>query len=121
MRIFAWISRQIATLYPGCFALVMATGIISNGLFFEDHHGWSNALFAFELIAYPWLVLLTILRCIRFRQEIWADLVNPSLVFSFFTTVAATDVLGIGMALRGFENASIVLWLFALVLWIGLI
>jgi tellurite resistance protein TehA-like permease len=121
VRIFSWLSRQIATLYPGCFALVMATGIISNGLFFEDHHGWSNALFAFELTAYPWLVLITILRCIRFRQEIWADLVNPSLVFSFFTTVAATDVLGIGIALRGFENASIVLWLFALALWIGLI
>lgn len=121
MRIFAWISRQIATLYPGCFALVMATGIISNGLFFEDYHNWSNALFLFELVAYPWLVLLTILRCMRFRQEIWADLVNPSLVFSFFTTVAATDVLGVGMGLRGFDSIAIALWLLALALWTGLI
>lgn len=121
MHVFTWISRQIATLYPGCFALIMATGIISNGLFFEGYHGWSNALFAFELIAYPWLVILTVLRCIRFRDAIWADLISPRLVFSFFTAVAGTDVLGIGIALRGFEAISIALWLFALILWIGLI
>ena len=49
----AWSDSQIATLYPGCFALVMATGIISNALFFEGHREWSDALFAVNLIAYP--------------------------------------------------------------------
>ncbi|HSR78348.1 MAG TPA: hypothetical protein VLN57_17325 [Xanthobacteraceae bacterium] len=29
-----WLPAQIATLDPGCFALVMATGIISNAFFF---------------------------------------------------------------------------------------
>lgn len=29
----AWLADEIATPYPGCFALVMATGIISNALF----------------------------------------------------------------------------------------
>ena len=31
----AWLDREIAALYPGCFALVMATGIISNAFFLE--------------------------------------------------------------------------------------
>jgi hypothetical protein len=39
------INHEIAALYPGCFALVMASGIISNALFFEGYHGWTDALF----------------------------------------------------------------------------
>lgn len=31
----AWTDSQIETLYPGCFALVMATGIVSNAVFLE--------------------------------------------------------------------------------------
>jgi tellurite resistance protein TehA-like permease len=84
-----WSDGQIATLYPGCFALVMATGIISNALFFEGHREWSDVLFAVNLIAYPWLALITILRFFRFRQAMRSDLFDPRLVFSFFTIVAA--------------------------------
>ena len=83
-----WAGHQIATLYPGCFALVMATGIISNGLFFEGHRQWSDALFALNGVAYPWLMLLTVLRFVRYRQSAWSDLINPGAVFSFFTIVA---------------------------------
>ena len=54
-KLGAWSDSQIATLYPGCFALVMATGIISNALFLEGHRAWSAVLFAVNLIAYPWL------------------------------------------------------------------
>ena len=117
----AWFNNQIATLYPGCFALVMATGIISNALFLEGSREFSDALFGANLIAYPWLVILTILRFVRFWQELWADLINPRLVFSFLTIVAGTDVFGVGMNLRGFEHVALVLWLFALILWFVLI
>jgi tellurite resistance protein TehA-like permease len=112
---------QIASLYPGCFALVMATGIISNALFFLDQRGWSDALFAVNLIAYPWLTVLTILRVVLFRWPIWADLINPRLVFAFFTIVAGTDVLGIALDLRGFTSIALSLWLFALLAWLALI
>ncbi len=57
---WAWLRREIATLYPGCFALVMATGIISNALFFEDHHTLSQALFIFNAAAYPFLLAASI-------------------------------------------------------------
>jgi len=34
-RLRVWLAGQIETLYPGSFALVMATEIISNALFFD--------------------------------------------------------------------------------------
>jgi tellurite resistance protein TehA-like permease len=116
-----WSDGQIGTLYPGCFALVMATGIISNALFFEGQREWSAALFAVNLIAYPWLVFITILRFFRFRQAVRSDLFNPRLVFSFFTIVAGSDVFGVGLHLRGFITAALFLWLFALLVWFVLI
>jgi tellurite resistance protein TehA-like permease len=116
-----WFGNEIATLYPGCFALVMATGIISNGLFSEAHRQWSDALFAINSVAYPWLMVLTVVRFVRFRQAAWSDLINPRLVFSFFTIVAGTDVFGIGLDLRGHATAALCLWLFALLVWLVLI
>ena len=41
-QLATWLNNEIATLYPGCFALVMATGIISNALFFEGYREWAD-------------------------------------------------------------------------------
>lgn len=120
-QLATWVTNEIAVLYPGCFALVMATGIISNALFFEGYREWADALFAVNLVAYPSLVLLTILRFGLFSRALWADLINPRLVFSFFTIVAGTDVFGIGINLRGFAAVALIMWLFALVVWFFLI
>ena len=117
----AWIDRQVATLYPGCFALVMATGIISNALFFEGYRGWADTLFAVNLVAYPSLMLLTVVRFVVFSRGLWADLVNPRQVFSFFTIVAGTDVFGVGFHLRGFATVALIMWIFALFVWFVLI
>jgi tellurite resistance protein TehA-like permease len=116
-----WLDGQAARLFPGYFALVMATGIISNTLWLQGLRAVSNALFAVNLAAYPWLLLLTVLRIGRHPRAIWADLVNPRLVFAFFTLVAASDVLGLGVNLRGFVPGAMALWLFALAAWFGLI
>jgi tellurite resistance protein TehA-like permease len=117
----AWLLALAAGLYPGCFALVMATGIISNAFYFLGRHGWSEGLLVVCLLAYPWLLALTVLRLARFGRALWADLVDPRQVFSFFTIVAATDVLGVGISLRGFETLAIAMWFFALGLWFVLI
>ena len=99
----------------------MATGIISNAFFFEERRTVSDALFAFNVMAYPWLLTATLIRAARFGRALWADLINPRLVFSFFTIVAATDVFGIGVHLRGFTSLALAMWLFALALWFALI
>lgn len=111
---------EIAHLEPGCFALVMATGIISNGFYFEGWHGLSDALLSLNLVAFAWLIVLTLVRATRFRSLFVADLIDPARVFGFFTLVAGSDVLGAGLNLRGFTGAATSLWLCALILWLGL-
>ncbi|HET9716745.1 MAG TPA: tellurite resistance/C4-dicarboxylate transporter family protein [Pseudolabrys sp.] len=117
----SWLIRQISVLYPGSFALVMATGIISNAFFFENQRIVSDALFIFNGIAYPCLVVATLIRAISFPRALWSDLLNPRLVFSFFTIVAATDVFGVGIHLRGFTTLSFAMWVAALTTWFFLI
>jgi tellurite resistance protein TehA-like permease len=120
-RLADWLDAEAARLFPGYFALVMATGIISNTLYLEKYRGLSDLLFAVNLAAYPWLLGLTALRILRHRGRLWADLVDPKLVFGFFTIVAGSDVFGVGLDLRGFGHAAAALWGFALVLWVLLI
>ena len=91
----SWISGQIAALYPGCFALVMATGIISNAFFLEDRRAISDALLRVNLIAYPWLMVATVLRMLRFPQRAVGRSRRSAPVFSFFTIVAGSDVFGL--------------------------
>ncbi len=117
----ARLRTAIETLYPGYFAFVMATGIISNALFFEHQRELADVLFFVNLAAYPILWLLTALRVVWARAALWADLTSPKLVFAFFTVVAATDVLGVGVNLRGWTHAATGMWLFALILWVVLI
>lgn len=116
-----WCRERIATLYPGYFAVVMATGIISNAMFFEHHRGWSDALFAINVGAYAVLLLMTLARIVRFPRAVWRDLTDPRLVFTFFTLVAATDVLGVGAGLRGFVTTALAMWIAALAVWLFLI
>ena len=120
-RLRTWLAGQIQTLYSGSFALVMATGIISNALFFEAPRALSDALFVGNLVAYSVLGIFIVLRALWFWRALWADLINPRLVFSFFTIVAGTDVLGIGIHLRGFESVAQALWFFGLTSWLVLI
>lgn len=116
----ARIDQQIRRLYPGYFALVMATGIISNAAFHIGHRALSDFLLAMNLAAFPMLVLASAIRGVRYPREYWTDLANPRLVFSFFTIVAAADVFGLQLALRGHAEPAVALWLFALTVWVVL-
>lgn len=115
-----WLDASIGSLYPGYFALVMATGIVSNAFYFVGHHSLSTTLLVVNLIAYPILVVATTARAVRHRRALRADLVNPRLVFSFFTFVAASDVLGLQFVLRGWYTPAIALWVTALIVWVVL-
>jgi hypothetical protein len=116
-----WLTTEIATLDPSCFALVMATGIISNAFFFAGVRAWSDALFVVNLVALLWLILITALRALAFRPALWADLIDPRKVFGFFTIIAGVDVFGAALALRSLPALALALWLAALVLWVLLI
>ncbi|MGH6955341.1 MAG: tellurite resistance/C4-dicarboxylate transporter family protein [Caulobacteraceae bacterium] len=120
-RIGGWLDARARWLFPGYFAFVMATGVISDNLRLQGQVGLSDALYAFSAAGYAWLGLLTGLRSLRFRRAIWDDLTNPRLVFSFFTFVAATDILGLELLARGHVRLAIGMWVLALVVWTGLI
>jgi len=81
-------------LHPGCFALVMATGIVSIDASQHGMPGVARALFAFNLVAYAWLLGLTMLRLVHFRRELVADFADPSRGAGFLTFAAGTCVLG---------------------------
>lgn len=117
MTLTGRVERQVQQQYPGIFALVMATGIISNAAFYLGHREISDSLLAVNLAAFPLLLLFLCLRAIRFRGHLWSDLINPRLVFSFFTIVAAADVFGLQLVHRGHFEPAVTLWLFALVVW----
>lgn len=120
-RLPAWADGQIATLHPGSFAVVMATGIVSNALFFQNHRHLSDILFIASATIFAWLVVITVVRALRFPRMLWSDLIDPRLVFSFFTFVAAADVFGAGAGLRGLGATAFHLWLIAFAVWLVLI
>jgi tellurite resistance protein TehA-like permease len=116
--VLAWLLHEIDVLSPGSFALVMATGIISNAFYFGSPRVLSHVLFAVNIASYCWLLAGTIVRAVRVPRAIWADLTDPRQVFAFFTLIAATDVLGVGIMLRGWETLAAVMWFTALLLWL---
>lgn len=119
-RLSELVATSLRNMYPGYFALVMGTGIVSNALFLVGRRGASDILLGVNLIAYPILVLATIARAILYTRNTWADLVNPRLVFTFFTFVAGTDVLGIQLFLRDQHDLAASLWFLALIFWVVL-
>jgi tellurite resistance protein TehA-like permease len=107
-------------MYPGYFALVMATGIVSNAFFYLGHDALSDALFWITLAAFPVVLVCFVVRALVWPTAVWRDLVDPRLVFTFFTLVAAVDVLGLQLHLRGEDHLALVLWLAALAIWVAL-
>lgn len=114
----AWIGHAAAALNPANFGFVMATGIVSNALLLHGEHALSDALFTVTLIAYVWLWLLTGVRAVRSCAAMAADLSSPRRLFLLFTTVAATNVLAVSVAERGFAAVALDMWLVALALWL---
>lgn len=90
------------TVSPGCFASVMATGIMSVGAQLKGLTTLSIALFWLAVVLYAFFLVLVIWRACSHTDEFRADFHNPSKAFGFFTFVAATNVLA--TALEGQDH-----------------
>ncbi|MEO8529124.1 MAG: tellurite resistance/C4-dicarboxylate transporter family protein [Pseudolysinimonas sp.] len=115
-RVGAW----LATLDPGYFALVMATGIVSVAcrllgitLLAEILLGVTAAGFVILLFAYG-------TRALRFPHRFAATLRNPSSAVALFTVVAGTNVLATALTAHGLWLVSLVLGIGAFLLWLVL-
>jgi tellurite resistance protein TehA-like permease len=108
-------------LSPAYFALVMATGIVSVDAHLLDMPRVAAALFWFNVAAYLAIWSLTVLRAVWFLRELWHDMVDHRSGPAFFTSVAASGVLGNQFVmLAGDFEAARLLWVLAVVLWVGL-
>ena len=113
------LSRAAADLFPGYFALVMATGIISIACFFLGMKSISLALLIIGLIGYVVLGLLLLIRLLFFFSRVKADIQDHVRGPGFFTVVAGSCVLGSALliVLDQFRPA-LVLWLAGVSLWV---
>src|SRR5260370_20304764 len=113
------ISEAAANLFPGYFALVMATGIISIAAFQLSLKPIAWILLVINLIAYAILWLLLLIRLLRFFPRVKADIMDHGRGPGFFTVVAGTCVLGSQLVIvAGQYRTAAVLWLIGLSLWV---
>lgn len=107
-----------ATLFPGYFALVMATGVVSIALKLLAFQFIPAVLLAVNWMCYAMLVALTGLRVARFSGRIVEDLSNHQRAPGFFTLVAGTCVLGTQtVAVAGLRDVGLILWWTGVLLW----
>ena len=116
-RVFA----ELAGMSPAYFGMVMATGIVSLAAYSLAMPGIAQALFQLNIVAYAVLWFLTVLRMVRCPQRFFGDMVDHLRGPGFFTIVAGTTVLGSQFVVLAADyRAGTVLWVVAILLWIGL-
>jgi tellurite resistance protein TehA-like permease len=111
--------RTIQQFPPVYFALVMSTGIISLAAQAQQMSGLATGLFYVNLVAYPVLLALLVLRLVLFPGEFWAALTSHKDGPTFLALVPATALLGsqfVVLANKHFIGSM--LWLVALGAWL---
>lgn len=111
-------NQSVATLNPAYFALVMATGIVSIACYLLQMPWIALALFWINIAAFAILVVLTAMRLAIFPRELLTDLIDHKRGVGFFTTVAASCVLGSQfLVIAEIRVVAVALWCLGIVLW----
>jgi tellurite resistance protein TehA-like permease len=113
--------QAIADLFPGYFALVMATGIVSIAAHLLDLDAVARLLLPINQGAYGVLWLLTLARLLRYPARLAADLADHGRGPGFFTLVAGTCVLGSQFVILNEDLVTAtILWYLGILLWLAL-
>lgn len=111
-------ASALATLHPSYFAMVMATGIVSLAAGLLSLEPVAVALFWSNNLFYAALWMLSLARISRYPRLVLADLCDHGRSVGFFTTVAATCVLGTQWwIIRGAWGVAVAFWAAGIVLW----
>lgn len=106
------------TLFPGYFAMVMATAALSISTHFHGYESVSRPLLWLNGVFYLALWGLTLVRLSWFAPRIVDDLYNHQRAPGFFTLVAGTCVLGTQtIVVGGLHGLGVALWWLGLGLW----
>ena len=112
----------IKQLYPGYFAFVMATGIISIALYMLGMTWLAMQLFFINKVAFVVLWFFTLVRLVLYSHDMIADLTDHSRGPGFFTMVAGTCIFGNQFVILAGELSTATLLLLAgTFLWLILI
>jgi len=113
------VGEAVGNLFPGYFALVMATGIVSIACWLTGFTSIARVLLAINIVAFVVLWILTIVRVVRYRGRFTADVTDHRRGPGFFTIVAATCVLGTQLlVVMDSEGAAWWLWTAGAVFWV---
>jgi tellurite resistance protein TehA-like permease len=112
------IQNSIRTFYPGYFALVMATGIVSLAGHFLGIPVIPKLFFDLNLFFYAVLWIINIIRVVAFQNEVTRDLTDHARGPGFFTIVAGTCIVGSEFAIL-FQNLDTArtLWYLGILIW----
>lgn len=114
------LTEAVRSLTPGYFALTMASGIISVGLELEGFATLSAALLVICALSYIVILVLSLVRPVRFREDMRRDFMDPSRAFGFFTFIAGTNVLGVRLGMMGWQGTTAALLVVAVLAWVVL-
>ncbi len=95
------LARAIATLDPGYFAVVMASGIVSIGTDLLGYQLLSRVILGVTVVAFVGLVLAYVARAVWFMPFVRHSLQDPTVAMAYFTFVAGADVLGVRLVMAG--------------------
>jgi tellurite resistance protein TehA-like permease len=112
------LARALATLYPGYFAWVMASGIVSVGAHLLGYGLLSAVVLGVTIAAFVILVLAYVARALLFSAFFRQSLRAPGTLVAYFTVCAGADVLGTRLALAGHPLVTAGLGAFAVVVWL---
>ncbi|MEO8681307.1 MAG: tellurite resistance/C4-dicarboxylate transporter family protein [Vicinamibacterales bacterium] len=113
------LAEAVEHLFPGYFALVMATGIVSIAAHTLQMPRLAWGLLAINLFSYAVLTVMLAIRLVAYFPRVLADLGSHARGPGFFTVVAATCVLGSEIAiLTGRVDIAQALWIVGIVLWV---
>ena len=113
-----WLAEGARGLSPAYFALVMATGIVSIASHLAELRTVAAVLFWLNAGQYLMLWILTSWRLLRYRRALINDLTDHQSGPGFFSTVAATSVMGNQLILIGAYDLALALWIFGLFIWL---
>jgi tellurite resistance protein TehA-like permease len=110
--------QGVRELNPAYFAVVMATGIVSQAMRLDRAARLSGILLGVGIAAYVLLAVAFGWRLASYRREVIADVRDPRRAFGFFTITAGSDVLAARLAGDGHTAVAVVLLLAGVINWV---
>ena len=114
-----FLQRQSRHLYPGYFAMVMATGALSLSLWYLDVPLAAEVLLYFNVFIFVLLLVLNGVRLLFNTNDFVQDLNDNGKGPGFFTLIAASGVLGSQFVIiENMAETGFVFWVAALIIWL---